>query len=128
MKKYLVIAMFAIAAFGFVGCSEDADTKADLRWQNNGGADVKEIKWVHNGSVDQSWDETTIAGNPSAYKGIYELAGTADCIDNTTGAPYTIGLTATGSTGYSTISEGGSSATITENAAATLVMDTLTAK
>jgi hypothetical protein len=57
MKKYLVIALFAIAAFGFTGCSQEDDTVADIRWTNTGGGGpLHDIKWVGSSST-QSWNE-----------------------------------------------------------------------
>jgi hypothetical protein len=131
MKKIIMVSMIAlIAAFGFVGCGSEDNTKADLKWQNKAGIGnfVENIKWSNGGKVDQSWDGVVDNDAETSFKGISELAGQGDCLDNT-GAPATIELNPTGSTGYTgTISLGDTSATIEENASAILVIDNAQAK
>ncbi len=121
MKKIILLSMIAFVAAGILGCSPKDETKADLKWTNSSGSNVADIKWISNGQVDQSWSGTTATGSPTAFKGIKELAGTGDCIDSG-GNPATVQLTTAGSNGYSTLSSGGASAVIQENAAATLVI------
>ena len=128
MKKYLIILFVALVAFGFTGCFSDSSStssKADLKWSNDAGANVKDIKWVSSGKTDQSWDGTFAQGTGTDFKGISELAGQGDCIDNG-GSPATISLKNT-STG-TTVATGAKSATIVENAAAILVISGTTAK
>lgn len=128
MKKIIMVSMIAlIAAFGFVGCSEGDESLADLKWKNEAGDAVQDIKWISGGKVDQSWDGTTADLAETSFKGIGELAGTADCLDSG-GDAATIALTTTGSTGYSSLIDGSSAATIQENAAAVLVIDVVTKK
>lgn len=129
MKKFIMVSMIAlIAAFGFVGCgSEDDGSKADLQWQNEAGSNVQDIKWISSGETNQSWDGTFANGTPTSSKGISKLSGSGDCLDNG-GAPATIELR-DDSTGVATaVTTGATSATIEENAAAVLVIDTVTAK
>lgn len=127
MKKYLVIMLFAMAAFGFVGCNSDDNTKADIQWNNQAGVGnyVNDIKWISSGKEDQSWDGKTDNNESTSFKGITELTGQGDCYDNT-GNPATIELR-NDSTG-TTVATGDKSATIQENANAVLIIDTTSAK
>jgi len=127
MKKIIMLSMIALAAAGFIACGTEDNTKADLKWSNQAGADVQDIKWISGGKVDQSWDGTTADLSETSFKGISELAGTADCLDSG-GDAATIQLTTTGSTGYASLITGSSAATIQENAAAVLVIDIVTKK
>jgi len=128
MKNNLIILLMAIAAFGFSGCSPQDDTKADLKWKNNAGAAVQDIKWVKGGDVDQSWDGTTADLAETSPKGITELAGAGECLDNS-GTPSTIKIVASGSEGFvaGTLDDTGTNeaATIEKNAAATLVINSI---
>ena len=126
MKKYLVIMMFAIAAFGFIGCSSDDNTKADIRWNNDSSESIYDIKWVSGGQNDQTWSETLTDNNSSSdyssYKGINELTGQGECLDvvdqgtGTEGKPYDIYI------------DGALNYTVTENATETLHIDQIQAK
>lgn len=121
-----MMVMVTVAMAGMIGCGAD-ETKADLKWKNDVGASVQDIKWISGGTVDQSWDGITNDLAETSFKGIGELAGTADCLD-AAGDSATIGLTTSGSSGYTALTNGSSSATIQENAAAVLVIDTATKK
>jgi len=96
MKKFILISMIAIAAFGVTGCGEDDGTSADIRWDNNSGDDIYEVKWVASGKVDQTWSADLANTNVSPYKGISELTGQGECLnvtDRGTGAegtPYDV--------------------------------------
>ena len=128
MKNNLVIMIMAIAAFGFIACAPADDTKADLKWNNQAGAAVQDIKWISDGKVDQSWDGTTADSSATSSKGITELAGAGDCLDDS-GDPATITLDSATSEGFvaGTI-VGSNSATIEKNAAATLVINSVAKK
>jgi predicted secreted protein len=60
MKKLSVILLFAIAAFLFVGCGDDATS---VRWKSGvGGTEVADIQWTDSNYVaKQTWDETLSA-------------------------------------------------------------------
>jgi len=122
MKKFLVLAMIAFAAAGFTACDSDDsssdNSKADLKWRNEHASEVAEIKWIHDGKEDQSWGGTYGNGDETGFKGISELSGSGECQEG--GATAEIELDTTASTGTEQISA--SSAVITENADATLVI------
>lgn len=131
MKKFILISMIAVAAMGMIGCGEDDKTKADLRWGNDSGDNIQNIKWLKaDRSEDQSWDGTLADTNYSSFKGISSLNGYADCLDKD-GDPANVTLATTGSTGLTSSgfsSIGGDSATIQEDAAAVLVIDVVAKK
>jgi len=58
MKKLILISMIAIAALGVIGCGEDDESKADLKWTNTTTSDLKDIVWTSGGKVDQAWAGT----------------------------------------------------------------------
>lgn len=126
MKKFILFSMITIAAIGMIGCGEDDDSKADVKWTNNSGVAVKDIVWISGGKTDQVWtgDLSATAGSETVFKEIKELAGEGDCVDST-GAARTIELD-TSSTGVAATS--GSSAVIVENATANLVIKNAIAK
>lgn len=118
MKKFVFIAIVAVASLGFIGCGEDNGTT--LKWQNdNTGVDLREIKWKQLGAIDadQTWaginDNTT-----SDSKGIEVLSGTTEAIDDSTGLTTLLSL----DPGTGVISASGQSAVIEENAAATVII------
>jgi len=117
MKK-IIITLMAIASLTFISCANDDGTKADLRWKNKTSATtVEDIKWVSSeGKTDQVWNDSYNSGTTTNYKGINALAGTGECISG--GNPATIEFDTTDYEG--TISVTTNSATIQENAAATL--------
>jgi hypothetical protein len=119
MKRYLLVLLMAVAAFGFVGCGAEDETKADLRWdnQNGSGDDLINISWSSSGNSDQTWDRADDGAGPTAYKGITELAGTGDAVIDGGGTAL---LQLSAGTGVNFAS--GSAATIQENASATLII------
>ena len=125
MKRIIILSMIAIAAAGFISCSEDEETKADLKWRND-AATVSEIQWVKSGStsVDQTWSGTYNTTDETAFKGIKELNGSGECVSG--GDVATILLDTTSSTGTTAISSG--SASIQENADAMLVISSTAKK
>lgn len=120
MKKIILISMIAIAAMGMIGCGEDDESKADVKWTNNSGTAIKDIVWISGGKTDQVWagDVSATTGSETAFKEIKELAGEGDCVDSE-GAAATITLDPS-STGVAATS--GSSAVIIENATANLII------
>lgn len=128
MKRFIIVSVIAlIAAFGFIGCGQEDNTKADLKWDNQTVGKVTDIKWISNGETDQSWDGDYLAGTETSSKGISKLAGSGDCLDDG-GAPATIELRNTSSGVATAVTTGDTSATIEENAAAILVIDQTAAK
>jgi len=124
MKKFIMISIIALTVAGFIGCGDTAATdssKADLKWSNNAADYVTDIKWISDGKEDQSWDGQTAAGAETAFKGINELAGSGDCIDNT-GESATIELDSTSTGVVTAVATGDTSAVIEENASAVLVI------
>lgn len=121
MKKFIMVSMIAlIATFGFIGCGQEDNTLADLRWdnQNGSGDNLINIAWVSNAKEDQTWDRADDGAGPTEFKGISELAGTGDAIVDGGGAAI-LQLTA----GDGVITASGSAATIQENASATLIVN-----
>jgi len=127
MKKIIMLSMIALAAAGFIACGEEDNTKADLQWSNQAGANVQDIKWISGGKTDQSWDGTFADGTDTTPKGISKLSGSGDCLDNS-GNPATIHLDSSSTGVATTVTTGDTSATIVENATATLVIDQAVAK
>ena len=132
MKKIMMITMIALAAAGMIGCGVEDETKADLRWWNDTGYTIKDVKWLNSNRQDEvTWDGELPDNTPNNHKGIKSLTGYADCVYPDGGlasitlaeTSYTNGVN---SEGY--LSIGGDSATIVENAAATLAIDTITTK
>jgi len=126
MKKLIFISMIAVAAMGMIGCGEDDGTKADLRWNNESGGGVYDVKWVSSGTVNQSWSGDLTDNNTdtdvSDFKGITSLTGQGECLDvddRTTGSegtPYDISI------------DGALSHTVAENATETLNISGISAK
>lgn len=107
----------AIASLTFISCANDDGTKADLRWKNKTST-VEDIKWVSSeGKTDQVWDGPHNSGEITNYKGINVLAGEGECALSG-GQTAKIELDTTDKEGVISIST--NSATIQENAAATL--------
>lgn len=79
MKKLSVFLILAIAAFAFVGCSDDGTS---LAWENTSDT-VSDIQWMTGGSSpNQTWDGDLLSGDRTDYKEITQLTGTGDCLDN----------------------------------------------
>ncbi len=128
MKKFFAAAIIALTTIGFIGCfAEEDDTKADVKWSNDSGSFVQEIKWVSGGSIDQTWGGTTNAGSETGFKGIKALSGSGDCLDSTgDNASIVLGSASTGTT--TTLAGNETSATIQENASADLVISSVAKK
>jgi len=118
MKKFMLLAMIALGALGMIGCAAEDETKADVKWTNNDSLALKDIVWASSGKVDQTWSGTLPATQATGFKGITKLVGDGDCVFDD-GSPASITLDGA-STGVVTTS--GSSATIQENAAANLII------
>jgi hypothetical protein len=116
MKKLSVIILFAIAAFLFVGCSDDEATS--LRWNNQSGSNLQDIQWVNNAAANQTWTGVVSDTTATDYREITKLNGTGECIFEG-GDPATISLTP----GSGVVSASTNSAQIEENVDATLIID-----
>lgn len=116
MKK-IIITLMAVASLTFISCANDDGTKADLRWKNKTN-EVSDIRWVNSeGKTDQTWNGSYSNGATTDYKGINVLAGEGECALSG-GQTAKIELDTTDKEGVISIST--NSATIQENAAATL--------
>lgn len=119
MKKVIMLLLAGATAMLFIGCSQE-DTKADLKWANGTGITVSEIKWKDSSTnVNQTWSGSTSPQTETGFKGITELSGSGECVDDA-GDDSIIVLDTTTSEGVDQISS--NSATIKENAAAKLVI------
>ena len=121
MKKFMVILIFAVAAMGITGCGDTGDdSKADIRWTNGASSGaVTEIAWT-GATAATTWNETTplADGATNDFKGIKDLTGTSTCV-NDSGSDCDIKVEADAD---------GGAYTVAENAAETLVIETITAK
>lgn len=115
MKK-IILLMSIIFSLNIIACSEDDGTKADLKWKNKAST-VKDIRWVNDGRTDQIWEGEWNNNAETKYKGIESLSGTGECALSD-GTPAEIVLDTSDYEGVITVST--NSATIAENAAATL--------
>ena len=120
MKKIIfIITLFLSSAF--IGCGDDDGTT--LRWENQSGSDIKDIVWVdNNGNDNQWWDGITEDTKRTTYKEITKLDGEVDGVDELGDPTLILGLQASGSSGYKSISDGSPNATIEKNADATIVI------
>jgi len=114
MKK-IILLMSIIFSLNIIACGEDDGTKADLKWKNKAST-VNDIRWVNDGRTDQIWEGEWNNNEETNYKGIESLSGTGECLSN--GNPAEIVLDTSDYEGVITVST--NSATIAENAAATL--------
>lgn len=125
MKKLSVFLILAIAAFAFVGCSDDDATS--LRWKNddaNISSAYDEIQWIKSGdttSFDQSWngvpDSTTLF---TEYKEVNALNGTGELLGDSGTAMIVFDETDSSVAGVKDYS--GNSAQLEKGADATLVI------
>lgn len=123
MKKILIL-ISIIVSLNIIACSDDDGSKADLRWKNKTSA-VKDIKWVNSdGKTDQLWSGPWDSDSTTDYKGIDALAGTGECISEGNAAIIEFDLY--DYEGVECISQ--NSATIKENATATLVISKIAKK
>lgn len=116
MKKFVFIAIVAVASLGFIGCGEDNGTT--LKWQNGFGSNLDEIRWEDPGTlnIDQTWTSVN-DGSTSDSKGIEVLSGTTWAHEEG-GGVVAIDLTA----GSGVVTAAGPAATIEDNANATLII------
>ena len=124
MKK-IVVLVSIIASLNIIACSNDDGSKADLRWKNE-TSKVKDIKWTSGGKIDQRWDGEYETNNETNFKGINELIGQGECLDSS-GNTAEISINTSSSEGIDP-SSSTSTAVIKENAAATLVIQSIAKK
>lgn len=121
MKKFIMVSMIAlIAAFGFIGCGQEDNTKADIKWTNTATNinPVTDITWVKSSKIDQTWNGTIDNdGSETDSKGVSELVGSGECFIGAAPAEIEIDPASEG-----VATTDGFSATIEENAAANLLI------
>ncbi|HRS64102.1 MAG TPA: hypothetical protein P5554_13015 [Spirochaetota bacterium] len=126
MKKILIL-MPIIFSLIIISCSNDDNSKADLRWSNKADSPVKDIKWMNGSTMDQIWDGEYANESQTSYKGINALIGQGECLDQT-GQTADISIDTTNSEGIITSSSSTLTAVVQENATATLVISSIAKK
>lgn len=124
MKKYLVVLLMAIAAFGIIGCGEEEATT--LRWKNKdqGIADnYAGIQWVDYSTTqaNQNWDAVPNQDQFTASKDVTALTGSGNVVDSG-GATASIVLDDTDSSVAGVAVNGTSSVVLEKNSDATLAI------
>ncbi len=125
MKK-IILLMSIIFSLNIIACSNDDGSKADLKWKNEAGSTVKDIKWKNGSKIDQIWDGVYDDSKETTLKGINELTGQGECLD-AGGDTADISINTSTSQGIDP-SSSTSTAVIKENAAATLVIQSIAKK
>ncbi len=115
MKKLSVFLILAIAAFAFVGCSDDGTS---LRWDNQSNSSLKDIQWINSASVNQQWSGVVNHEDRTDYREITKLSGQGECLFEG-GAPASITLSA----GAGVVDASSNSATIEKDVDATLIIE-----
>jgi len=124
MKK-LTVLLAIITSLNIIACSNDDGSKADLKWKNEAST-VNDIRWVNDGRTDQIWEGEYETNNETNFKGINELIGQGECLDSS-GNTAEISINTSSSEGIDP-SSSTSTAVIKENAAATLVIQSIAKK
>ncbi len=115
MKKTLLFAAaFALAAAA-VAC-DSGDQKADLRWNNRSAQMVQDVEWVAESGTDQTWEGQYEDQESTEYKGVNKLTGSGECLD------------AYGSSSQIVLDGGEMAASLVEDEANDLTINTLQAK
>jgi hypothetical protein len=127
MKK-LTVLLAIITSLNIIACSNDDGSKADLKWKNEANQTVKDIKWKNGSKIDQIWDGVYDDNDnkETTFKGINELTGQGECLD-AGGDTADISINTSTSQGIDP-SSSSSTARIQENAAATLVIQSIAKK
>ena len=127
MKKLSVFLILAIAAFAFVGCSDEGTA---LRWKNNSvdAADgtYDEIKWTKDGREHGSWTGIPNKGDFTDYVEVTSDFGTGDLLGD--GATAMIVFDENDSSVAGVKFYSGNSAQLEKNVDATLVIESATVK
>ncbi len=83
MKKFVVLLIMIAGSF-FVGCfgGDDEFSSAQLKYTNSqtDTTTVEDIKWVANGTTNQTWSGTLSNGSSTAYQTITEDTGQSECL------------------------------------------------
>ena len=76
----IIIFLAALVPFVMVGCGNDTE----LKWKNELGSSVEDIKWVKSGETsnnpDQTWDGTLANTAATDYKKVEALTGEGYCL------------------------------------------------
>ena len=124
MKKIIFVITLALSAV-FFGCGEDDLTT--LRWYNDSGNYVSDIKWIDTeDKVDAEWGGVpTPDEKPTEWKKINKLYGHGEAFfpDDGRALPIVVDDVHSSMSGIVSVSAGGSDVEIEKNVDATLVID-----